>query len=183
MPLQFKVEGHLVTLPPELFYEHWMGLAYSTCSLGGIMGGFLDDGELGKSLLESHAAYLEENIPAIEDSEVQHLFRDLADQFDRIIELDKLAIEGLSADLQLPVPSTAEEWKRFRRKFYRTVRAHGTRTYLEEPALMDLYPRWLEIQSAMRDTRLRILSRILDLFPALARAEYVHPGDRIVLNI
>ena len=93
---QLKVQDTLIDLAPEQFYDYWIGMAYSTCSLGGVVAGFLDPRSHGKSVLELHASCLIENIPRIEDHEVNDLFVELLEHFNHVISLDNVAFERLS---------------------------------------------------------------------------------------
>ena len=183
---QLKIQGHFIDLPPEQFYEYWIGTAYTTCLVGGILGGYLDPRKNGHSVLDLHASFLIENVPRIDDPGVRELFLELLYQFNQIVTLDKLAFEKLSAELRLPVPTTMQDWRLFNRKLRSVLRERygkAGKTYLEDPALRGLMPSFIEITSATRKTKLEIVSRILTLFSALSKSEYIHPSDCSTLDL
>jgi hypothetical protein len=162
-----------IELSEHDYYNGWLGIIKTTCSLGGLLAGYIDLIEGNQSFLERHADHLHQNIIHVEDAAFRDLLNNLEIQFRQIVALDNEAVAKLAHILGVETPKSAREYKAFYRKYRSAADILNSQGYLNHPEFEGLKLRYYEISTMREELKAKIIAYIVELHPDLAQSEYL----------
>ncbi len=162
-----------IELSKHDYYNHWLGIVTTTCSLGGLLGGYIDLIKGNQRFLAKHADQLHQNIIHVEDDAFRDLLNHLEIQFKQIVASDNEAVAKLANLLGVETPKSAKDYKALYRKYRRAGEFLNSRGFLSHPEFEGLNQRYYEISAVMEELKGKIIACILKLNPDLAQSEYI----------
>lgn len=159
------------------FYEHLIGVAYSTYSISG----FLDDSVLLNGFVDSisnkQSQCIKEIIDAVEENNLQELFLKLKKKYDENQNIKKQIIEKLARKINHTTPKLENETKSFMKALDNILGSNWFPLMFSEPELSTLSNRNIEIAEELLNIRNQIVKNILVICPELIESKYLDPRE------
>lgn len=177
-----EFQGRKIEHASPAYYEHVIGLTYSSVSLSSVFGNlqFTEDKE--QLLTESHLDHFLQVSETIRDITLLESVWDLLEQFQVVQALNEKLLGRLASWVDQPIPRSQEG---FRTLVYTLDDHLGPDWYskiLAEKATSRLMTRLHRSLDDMEEIKIRILDRILSFYPHLIDSEYINEQDRRILQ-
>jgi hypothetical protein len=181
--IKLELDGQSIEPVERDYFEHLIGLAYSTCSLCNLFGNPLLVKDFEESLATRHARDLKRTIQPLKDRELAGLFLDLENQFIEVQSLNNQVVDMLANMVDLPSPKSAEAYATLLEKLDTSLGDNWFPSLFSDLEFKPFLDSSIEKFEKMSQVKIQIVKRILVLYPELARSELIDSRDRLLLKI